>query len=56
MMRSVSNKNVLMKVKGQQEKAEHIEAPSSCHLIEDQTYSLHCSEAYKIQPEVSMSN
>ncbi|XP_044201121.1 NACHT, LRR and PYD domains-containing protein 1b allele 2-like [Thunnus albacares] len=38
-------------VKAQQEKAEYIEAPSSCELIEGQTYSLHCSEAFKIQPE-----
>ncbi|XP_035798125.2 NACHT, LRR and PYD domains-containing protein 1-like isoform X2 [Amphiprion ocellaris] len=41
----------LQEVKKQQENAEYIEAPSSCHLVPGQTYSLHCSEAHKIQPE-----
>ncbi|XP_067441649.1 uncharacterized protein [Thunnus thynnus] len=38
-------------VKGQQENAEYIEAPSSCDLIVGQTYNLHCSEAHKVLPK-----
>ena len=45
-----------MKVKGQHENAEHIVTPSACDLTEGQPYSLHCSEAHKILPEVSISN
>ncbi|XP_008283193.1 uncharacterized protein LOC103359575 [Stegastes partitus] len=41
----------LQEVKGQQENAEYIEAPSRCQLIQDQPYSLHCSESYRIQPQ-----
>ncbi|XP_071361449.1 caspase recruitment domain-containing protein 8-like isoform X1 [Trachinotus anak] len=37
-------------VKGQQEEAEYIVTPSTCDLIRGQTYSLECSEAYRVQP------
>ncbi|XP_067441647.1 uncharacterized protein [Thunnus thynnus] len=40
-------------VKGQHEKAQHIVTPSSCDLIQGQTYSLHCSEAYKVVPKAA---
>ena len=53
-MKSLSNKNILMKVKRQHENTEYIDVPSFCDLIEGQTYSVHCSEADKVQPEVSM--
>ena len=55
---SLSNETVLIKVKEQQqqhENAEYIGVPSFCDLTEGQTYSLHCSEAYKVQPKVRMS-
>ncbi|CAK6978622.1 uncharacterized protein LOC128380434 [Scomber scombrus] len=49
--------NVLVQeVKEQQEKAEYIDVPSSCDLIEGQTYSLQCSEVYKVQPPCARFN
>ncbi|XP_062282344.1 uncharacterized protein LOC133987093 [Scomber scombrus] len=49
--------NVLVQeVKEQQEKAEYIDVPSSCDLIEGQTYSLECSEVYKVQPPCARFN
>uniref|UniRef100_A0A3B4T643 FIIND domain-containing protein n=1 Tax=Seriola dumerili TaxID=41447 RepID=A0A3B4T643_SERDU len=45
----------VQEVKGQLDEAEYIVAPSFCHLIRGQTYSLDCPEAY-IVPSVSMSN
>ncbi|XP_047433411.1 NACHT, LRR and PYD domains-containing protein 12-like [Mugil cephalus] len=41
----------LQEVKHQQEKAEYIEAPSSCQLTRGQFYSLLCPEADMIQPK-----
>ncbi|XP_053196224.1 uncharacterized protein LOC128380434 [Scomber japonicus] len=40
----------VQEVKEQQENVEYIDVPSSCDLIEGQTYSLLCSEVYKVQP------
>uniref|UniRef100_A0A3Q1JIK4 FIIND domain-containing protein n=1 Tax=Anabas testudineus TaxID=64144 RepID=A0A3Q1JIK4_ANATE len=40
----------LQEVRQQQEGAEYIEAPSSCHLIKGHTYSLHSPENYRVQP------
>ncbi|XP_026216269.1 NACHT, LRR and PYD domains-containing protein 1 [Anabas testudineus] len=40
----------LQEVRQQQEGAEYIEAPSSCHLIKGHTYSLHSPEKYRVQP------
>ncbi|XP_071320020.1 NACHT, LRR and PYD domains-containing protein 1b allele 4-like isoform X7 [Trachinotus anak] len=31
--------------------SEYIEAPSKCKLIKNQNYTVHCPNAYKIQPE-----
>ncbi|XP_062282343.1 uncharacterized protein LOC133987077 [Scomber scombrus] len=41
----------VQEVKGQQEKAEYIDVPSSCDLADGQTYSLHSSEDHEVQPE-----
>uniref|UniRef100_A0A3B4VKP9 CARD domain-containing protein n=1 Tax=Seriola dumerili TaxID=41447 RepID=A0A3B4VKP9_SERDU len=40
----------LDEVNVKQRNSEYIEAPSKCKLIKDQCYSVHCSQAYKIQP------
>ncbi|XP_029942456.1 NACHT, LRR and PYD domains-containing protein 12-like, partial [Salarias fasciatus] len=45
-------KNIpLVEVKQQQQNAFHIEATSSCCLIEDHTYTLQCPEAKLVQPQ-----
>ncbi|XP_044195675.1 uncharacterized protein LOC122972555 [Thunnus albacares] len=41
----------LDKVKAKQ-KADHIEISSNCRLITNRSYSVHCKEASRIQPEV----
>ncbi|XP_067438776.1 NACHT, LRR and PYD domains-containing protein 1b allele 2-like [Thunnus thynnus] len=49
--------NVLVReVKKQHETAEHIVAPSSCQLIDGQTYTLNCPEAHKILSECAPFN
>uniref|UniRef100_A0A3B4WVC5 CARD domain-containing protein n=2 Tax=Seriola lalandi dorsalis TaxID=1841481 RepID=A0A3B4WVC5_SERLL len=40
----------LDEVSVKQRNSDYIEAPSKCKLIKDQCYSVHCSQAYKIQP------
>ncbi|XP_056227488.1 uncharacterized protein LOC130166142 isoform X12 [Seriola aureovittata] len=40
----------VQEVKGQLDEAEYIVAPSFCHLIRGQTYSLDCPEAYIVPP------
>ncbi|XP_073323720.1 uncharacterized protein [Pagrus major] len=41
----------LDEVSTQQQYTENIQVPSKCKLVEDQSYSLHCPEAIKIQPK-----
>ncbi|XP_044195186.1 uncharacterized protein LOC122972262 [Thunnus albacares] len=41
----------LEEVKAQQGEAEYIESSSDCDLINGQSYSVHCDEASRIQPE-----
>ncbi|XP_042255430.1 uncharacterized protein LOC121888123 [Thunnus maccoyii] len=41
----------LDEVKAQQGEAEYIRVPSDYYLIIGQSYSVHCDEAFKIQPE-----
>ncbi|XP_073325227.1 caspase recruitment domain-containing protein 8-like [Pagrus major] len=41
----------LDEVSTQQRYTENIQVPSKCKLIEDQSYSLHCPQAIKIQPK-----
>ncbi|KAK2841909.1 hypothetical protein Q5P01_012109 [Channa striata] len=41
----------LEEVRAQQQNSEYIQVPSKCKLIKDQSYTVHCSEALKIQPE-----
>ncbi|XP_030274928.1 NACHT, LRR and PYD domains-containing protein 12-like [Sparus aurata] len=38
-------------VSAQQRYSENIQVPSKCKLIEDQSYTLHCPQAIKIQPK-----
>ncbi|XP_073323622.1 uncharacterized protein [Pagrus major] len=38
-------------VSTQQRYSEYIQVPSKCKLIKDQSYTLHCPEAIKIQPK-----
>ncbi|XP_073324782.1 uncharacterized protein [Pagrus major] len=45
-------KNIhLDEVSTQQRYTENIQVPSKCKLVEDQSYSLHCPQAIKIQPK-----
>ncbi|XP_071340415.1 protein NLRC3-like isoform X9 [Trachinotus anak] len=41
----------LEEVRAKQENSVFIQAPSKCKLIKDQSYTVHCPVAYKIQPE-----
>ncbi|XP_073325088.1 uncharacterized protein [Pagrus major] len=41
----------LDEVSKQQRYTENIQVPSKCKLVEDQSYSLHCPQAIKIQPK-----
>ncbi|XP_073325249.1 uncharacterized protein [Pagrus major] len=41
----------LDEVSTQQRYTENIQVPSKCKLVEDQSYSLHCPQAIKIQPK-----
>ncbi|XP_036955559.1 uncharacterized protein LOC119020395 isoform X2 [Acanthopagrus latus] len=41
----------LDEVSVQQRYSENIQVPSRCKLFEDQSYTLHCSQAIKIQPK-----
>ncbi|KAK2810021.1 hypothetical protein Q5P01_000459 [Channa striata] len=41
----------LEQVRAQHLDSKYIKAPSKCKLFKDQSYSVHCPAAYKIQPE-----
>uniref|UniRef100_A0A671WL39 FIIND domain-containing protein n=1 Tax=Sparus aurata TaxID=8175 RepID=A0A671WL39_SPAAU len=41
----------LDEVSAQQRYSENIQVPSKCELFEDQSYTLHCPQAIKIQPK-----
>ena len=45
-----------LQVSVQQRYSENIQVPSRCKLFEDQSYTLHCSQAIKIQPKVRIWN
>ncbi|XP_071347010.1 NACHT, LRR and PYD domains-containing protein 12-like isoform X2 [Trachinotus anak] len=41
----------LEEVSARQRNSKYIQAPPKCKLIKDQSYTVHCLKAYKIQPE-----
>ncbi|GLD71343.1 NACHT, LRR and PYD domains-containing protein 1b allele 2-like protein [Lates japonicus] len=41
----------LEEVSAKQQNSEYIQVPSKCKLIKDESYTVYCPEAYKIQPE-----
>ncbi|XP_050922774.1 NLR family CARD domain-containing protein 3 isoform X3 [Lates calcarifer] len=41
----------LEEVIAKQRNSEYIQAPSICRFIKDQSYTVHCPKAYKIQPQ-----
>ncbi|KAK2859791.1 hypothetical protein Q5P01_004411 [Channa striata] len=43
-------------VRAQQENSNYIQVPSKCKLIKDQSYTVHCPQALKIQPEELMNH
>ncbi len=45
-----------LKVSPQQQPSVNIWAPSTCKLIKDQSYTLHCPQAIKVQPKVRFLN
>ncbi|XP_030274949.1 caspase recruitment domain-containing protein 8-like isoform X2 [Sparus aurata] len=46
----------LDEVSAQQRYSENIQVPAKCELIEDQSYTLHCPQAIKIQPKSAKFN
>lgn len=51
-----SHLNVVMslQVSAQHKNSVYIEVPPKCKLIKDQSYSVHCPVAHRIQPPVSI--
>lgn len=54
----LSDHNVFMcfKVKAQNKDSKYIQVASKCDLIKDQSYTVECRQACKIQPNVSISD